>query len=84
VIDEGDASGQVKAGEPTPAGAVKDSNDGEKMLEWILVALLIAAVASLLGFRGVAGVAATVAHLLIVVLLIGLVLMLIFGVLAIA
>ena len=34
------------------------------MLQWILILLLIAAVASLLGFRGVAGASAGIAKIL--------------------
>jgi uncharacterized membrane protein YtjA (UPF0391 family) len=54
------------------------------MIEWIVILLIVAAIASLLGFRGVAGVSAGIAKVLIFIVLIGLLLMLIFGVLVFA
>jgi uncharacterized membrane protein YtjA (UPF0391 family) len=53
------------------------------MIKWILVLLVIAAVASLLGFGRLAGAAATAAQILIGIVLI-LFLLIIFGVIAIA
>jgi uncharacterized membrane protein YtjA (UPF0391 family) len=53
------------------------------MLKWILILLVIAAIASLLGFHTLAGVAATGARILIAIVLI-LFLLLLFGVIAIA
>jgi uncharacterized membrane protein YtjA (UPF0391 family) len=54
------------------------------MIEWILILLVVAAVAGLLGMPRLAGAAATGAQILIVVVLIGLGLLLLFGILAIA
>ncbi|WP_276200660.1 DUF1328 family protein [Chelatococcus sp. XZ-Ab1] len=53
------------------------------MLKWILILLVIAAVASLLGFHALAGAAATGARILIAVVLV-LFLLVLFGVIAIA
>ena len=54
------------------------------MLEWILILLIVAAVAALLGFPRLAGAAATGAQILIFIVLIGLGLLLLFGILALA
>jgi uncharacterized membrane protein YtjA (UPF0391 family) len=54
-----------------------------KMIKWILILLVIAAVASLLGFGRLAGAAAAGAQILIGIVLI-LFLLVIFGVIAIA
>lgn len=54
------------------------------MIEWIVILLIVAAVASLLGFRGVAGASAGIAKILIFIVLVGLLLMLLFGVLVFA
>jgi uncharacterized membrane protein YtjA (UPF0391 family) len=53
------------------------------MLKWILILLVVAAVASLLGFHSLAGAAATGARLLIGIVLV-LFLLVIFGIIAIA
>lgn len=53
------------------------------MIKWILILLIIAAVASLLGFNSLAGVAATGARLLIGVVLV-LFLLVLFGLIAVA
>lgn len=53
------------------------------MIKWILILLVVAAVASLLGFNSLAGAAATGAKILIAIVLI-LFLLLLFGVIAIA
>ena len=52
------------------------------MIKWILILLVIAAVASLLGFPRLAGAAATVARILIGIVLV-LFLLVIFGLIAI-
>lgn len=52
------------------------------MLKWILVFLVIAAIASLLGFHRVAGAAATAAKFLIFIVLLLILVLLLFGVLA--
>lgn len=54
------------------------------MLEWILILLVVAAVAALLGFNTLSGVALTGAKILVFIVLIGLALLLLFGVLAAA
>lgn len=54
------------------------------MLEWILILLIVAAVAGLLGFGRLSGAAMTGAKILILIVLIGLALLLLFGVLALA
>jgi uncharacterized membrane protein YtjA (UPF0391 family) len=54
-----------------------------QMIKWILILLVVAAVASLLGFHTLAGVAATGARILIGVVLV-LFLLVLFGVIAIA
>lgn len=54
------------------------------MLEWILILLIVAAIASLLGFTRLAGAAATGAQVLIFIVLLGLALLLVFGILAVA
>ena len=51
------------------------------MLKWIVVLLLIAAIASLLGFSSLAGVAAGLAKILIFIVLLGILLLILFGVL---
>ncbi|PSJ58668.1 DUF1328 family protein [Kumtagia ephedrae] len=53
------------------------------MIKWILILLVVAAVASLLGFHTLAGAAATGARILIAIVLI-LFLLVILGVIAIA
>jgi uncharacterized membrane protein YtjA (UPF0391 family) len=53
------------------------------MIKWILILLVIAAVAGLLGFGRLAGAAATAAQILIGIVLV-LFLLVIFGVIAIA
>jgi len=53
------------------------------MLKWILILLVVAAVASLLGFHSLAGAAATGAKILIGIVLI-LFLLLLFGIIAVA
>ncbi len=53
------------------------------MIKWILILLIVAAVASLLGFHTLAGAAATGARVLIAIVLI-LFLLVILGVIAIA
>jgi uncharacterized membrane protein YtjA (UPF0391 family) len=53
------------------------------MIKWILILLVIAAVASLLGFHTLAGAAATGARILIVVVLI-LFLLVLFGLITVA
>lgn len=53
------------------------------MIKWILILLVVAAVASLLGFTRLAGAAATGAQVLIAIVLI-LFLLVLFGVVAIA
>jgi uncharacterized membrane protein YtjA (UPF0391 family) len=53
-----------------------------RMLKWILILLIIAAVASLLGFPALAGAAATGARLLIGVVLV-LFLLVLFGLIAV-
>lgn len=53
------------------------------MIKWILILLIIAAVASVLGFHTLAGAAATGAKILIAIVLI-LFLLVIFGVIAVA
>ncbi len=54
------------------------------MIEWIVILLVVAAIASLLGFRGVAGVSAGIAKVLILIVLVGFLLLLFFGVIAFA
>ena len=54
------------------------------MIEWIIILVIIAAVAGLLGFPKVAGAAWTGASVLAVIVLIGLALLILFGVLVIA
>ncbi|MBN9037823.1 MAG: DUF1328 domain-containing protein [Rhizobiales bacterium] len=53
------------------------------MLKWILILLVVAAIAGLLGFNAVSGAALTGAKILIAIVLI-LFLLLLFGVIAIA
>lgn len=69
------------------AGAAKDAASARKashMLEWIVILLVVAAIASLLGFRGVAGASAGIAKVLILIVLVGFLLLLFFGVIAFA
>jgi uncharacterized membrane protein YtjA (UPF0391 family) len=54
------------------------------MLEWILILLIVAAVAGLLGFNTLSGAALTGAKILVFIVLIGLGLLLLLGVLAAA
>ncbi len=54
------------------------------MIEWILILVIVAAVAGLLGFPKIAGAAWTGASILAVVVLVGIALLLLFGILAIA
>ena len=54
------------------------------MLEWILILVIVAAVAGLVGFPKVAGAAWTGASILAVIVLVGIAILLIFGVLAFA
>ena len=54
------------------------------MLEWILILLIVAAIAGLLGFNTLAGAAATGAKILIFIVLLGLALLLLFGIIAVA
>ncbi|MCX2723954.1 DUF1328 family protein [Roseibium salinum] len=54
------------------------------MLEWILILLIVAAAASLLGLPRLAGVAASGAQILIFVVLAILLISLLFGVVAVA
>ncbi len=57
---------------------------GHAMLEWIVILLIVAAIASLLGFRGVAGASAGLARILIFIVLAGILLLLLFGVIVFA
>ena len=78
-----------EAGELSPARQARPFGAGKNafekgfdaMLKWIVVLLLIAAIASLLGFGSLAGVAAGLAKILIFVVLIGILLLILFGVL---
>ncbi len=54
------------------------------MIKWIVILLIVAAVASLLGFRGVAGASAGIAKLLIFIVLVGILLLFAFGVIVFA
>ncbi|MDQ0456292.1 DUF1328 domain-containing protein [Rhizobium paknamense] len=54
------------------------------MLHWILIFLLIAAVASLLGFRGVAGASFGIARILILIVLVLVIIALVTGVIVVA
>ncbi|ACM39010.1 hypothetical transmembrane protein [Allorhizobium ampelinum S4] len=54
------------------------------MLHWILIFLLIAAVASLLGFRGVAGASAGIAKILIFIVLVIFIIALVSGIVIVA
>lgn len=51
------------------------------MLKWIIVLLLVAAIASLLGFSSLAGAAAGLAKILIFIVLVGILLLILFGIL---
>ncbi len=59
--------GRVSHEDKRPPGAAKG---GPKMLKWILILLIVAAVAGLLGMNSLAGAAMTGAKLLIAVVLI--------------
>ncbi|MEF2071768.1 DUF1328 domain-containing protein [Consotaella aegiceratis] len=54
------------------------------MIKWIVILLIVAAIASLLGFGGVASASANLAKILIFIVLVGLLLMLVFGMLVFA
>jgi uncharacterized membrane protein YtjA (UPF0391 family) len=54
------------------------------MIEWILILVIVAAVAGLLGFPRIAGAAWTGASIMAIIVLVVLALLLLFGVLAIA
>lgn len=54
------------------------------MLEWIVILFIVAAIASLLGFRGVAGASAGLAKILIFIVLAGLLIFLLLGVIVFA
>jgi uncharacterized membrane protein YtjA (UPF0391 family) len=56
---------------------------GKPMIKWILILLVVAAVASLLGFNSLAGAAATGAKILIAIALI-VFLLVILGIIAVA
>lgn len=53
------------------------------LVKWIVILLIVAAIASLLGFRGVAGASSGIAKVLIFIVLAGLLLMIVFGVITI-
>lgn len=53
------------------------------MIKWIVILLIVAAIASLLGFRGIAGASAGLAKILIFFVLVGLLLMILLGYLVI-
>ncbi|WAJ30003.1 DUF1328 family protein [Antarcticirhabdus aurantiaca] len=54
------------------------------MIEWIVILLVVAAIASLLGMQGTAGFATGIAKILIFIVLIGFLLALLLGVLVIS
>jgi uncharacterized membrane protein YtjA (UPF0391 family) len=54
------------------------------MLEWILILLIVAAIAALLGFPKVSSVALTGANILAMIVLAILALLLVFGIIAVA
>lgn len=54
------------------------------MIEWIIILVIVAAVAGLLGFPKVAGAAWTGASILAIVVLVAIALLLLFGILAVA
>jgi hypothetical protein len=54
------------------------------MIEWIIILVIVAAVAGLLGFPRIAGAAWTGASVMAIIVLIGIGLLLLFGILAIA
>ncbi len=54
------------------------------MLKWILILLIVAAVAGMLGFTRLSGAALTGAKILIFIVLVGLALLLLFGILIVA
>jgi hypothetical protein len=58
--------------------------EGNAMIEWIIILVIVAAVAGLLGFPKIAGAAWTGASILAIVVLIGIGLLLLFGILAVA
>ncbi|WP_320409363.1 MULTISPECIES: DUF1328 family protein [unclassified Aureimonas] len=55
-----------------------------EVIEWIVILLIVAAIASLLGFQGVAGVSTGLAKVLIFIVLAGLLVLLLFGFLVFA
>jgi uncharacterized membrane protein YtjA (UPF0391 family) len=61
----------------------REDTGGKSMIKWILILLVVAAVASLLGFTRLAGAAATGAKILIAIVLV-LFLLVILGIIAIA
>lgn len=54
------------------------------MVEWILILVIVAAVAGLLGFPKIAGAAWTGASVLAIIVLLGIALLLIFGFIVVA
>lgn len=54
------------------------------MIEWILILVIVAAIAGLLGFPRIAGAAWTGASVLAIIVLVVLALLLVFGILAVA
>lgn len=54
------------------------------MIEWIIILVIVAAVAGLLGFPRISGAAWTGASVLAMVVLVGLALLLLFGIIAVA
>jgi uncharacterized membrane protein YtjA (UPF0391 family) len=54
------------------------------MIEWIIILVIVAAVAGLLGFPRIAGAAWTGASVMAIIVLVGIGLLLLFGILAIA
>ncbi len=54
------------------------------MLEWISILVIVAAIAGLLGFPRIAGAAWTGASVLAIIVLVGIALLVLFGVLAFA
>jgi uncharacterized membrane protein YtjA (UPF0391 family) len=59
--------------------------EGESaMIEWIIILVIVAAVAGLLGFPKIAGAAWTGASVMAIIVLVGIGLLLLFGILAVA
>jgi uncharacterized membrane protein YtjA (UPF0391 family) len=54
-------------------------SEHQPVIEWIVILLIVAAIASLLGFQGVAGVSTGIAKFLIFIVLAGLLVLLLFG-----